>query len=177
MPFLLAHKNKGGAIPPAFICGNAWTLPDDLEKAFKLYKDPFIIAVNGAAKEIKANVLFSQHPEYFIEKGWIRKQQRFWDGFEVHSIHEYPYVDKCWDIEKGGGSAWLARKAASLMGFNNVVLCGCPMEVGPYVGNHNLGGLMYREDIVDELFTQIKNDVEWHKGVISMSGRTRDLLC
>ena len=72
-------------------------------------------------------------------------------------------------------SSWL-RKVASLVGFDSVVLCGCPLSLGPYVGNHNLGGLMHRVDVVDNLFGQIEADTAWHEGVYSCSGRTKELL-
>ena len=150
------------------VAGNAASLHSDLKGL-----DYPIIAVNGASREVKAFALFTQHPDKFPK--WVRYQQRFHQDFKVYSCVESPHsILK--DIPKGGGSAWGARKLATILGFDKVILCGCPMTPGPYVGNHNLGGFMHRKDIVDELFGQIKRDVDWHKGCISMSGRTKELL-
>lgn len=71
---------------------------------------------------------------------------------------------------------WGARKVAGFMGFGPVILCGCPMETGPYAGNHNLGGFMHRDDVVENLRRGIERETEWHEGVCSMSGWTRGLL-
>ncbi len=169
---------------PVLVCGNAWTLHDDLERARKLFPDAPCIAINGAAREVRALALYSWHPDRFKEAGyeWIRRQQRrFGDGFEVHgarTYHNMPWVEYWWPETKkgGGGSAWGARKMAWLMGFDQVVLCGCPLIPGPYVGNHGLGGLMTREQVVQMYVDQIKADRQWHEGAYSMSGCTRDIL-
>ena len=159
------------------VAGNAWTLHEDLGKA-KKYGELPIIAVNGASKEVKAEHLYSQHPERLLSMGWIRYQRRFHSDFTVHAPGngDLSYVDHWWQIKKTGGSAWGARKLATLLGFKYIILCGCPMETGPYVGNHNLGGLMYKTNVVKDLQDQIASDKEWHKGCISMSGFTKDLL-
>jgi len=57
-----------------------------------------------------------------------------------------------------------------------VILCGCPMIPGPYVGNHNFSGGMHIQQIVDDLFQGMVRDDKFHKGCISMSGFTKDLL-
>ena len=164
-PYPLTHSGA------CIVAGNAWCLHEDLQQAGALP----VIAVNGAAREVKAFALYSQHPDRFAR--WIRWQKRLHPNFTVHSSSANQFVDHVWDIENGGGSAWGARKVAFLMGFTQVILCGCPMQVGPYVGNHNLGGFMHKEAVVDELFERIKTDEQWHGGCISMSGRTKDLLC
>lgn len=163
------------------VAGNAQCLPDDLAKATEVYGELPVIAVNGASKEVKAFALFTQHPERFVKLGWMSAQKaKFGAGFTTHSTnyaHDHPvYVDEWWDIKRTGGSAWGARKLAFELGYDEVVLCGCPMEVMPYVGGHNLYGLMHKPDVVDDLFLQIEKDTNWHEGCISMSGRTRDLL-
>ncbi len=154
-------------------------MPDDLTRARAIVGDVPVIAVNAAAREVKALFLFSQHPEHFAKRGWARHQRmKFGEGFTVHAWGggDEPDIDYLWAIRRSGGSAWLARKVASLVGFDSVVLCGCPLSTGPYVGNHNLGGLMHRVDVVDKLFGQVEADTAWHDGAYSMSGRTRELL-
>lgn len=168
------NKHTGTCI----VAGSAWCLEDDLERARSLIGDVPVVAVNGAASLVKAVMLVSQHPDRFEVLGWRRKQIALYgNAFTTHAPGTGGHgVDYWWPIRKGGGSAWCARKIASLVGFSRVILCGCPMEPGPYVGNHNLGGFMHRQDVVDELMSQIERDSQWHEGACSMSGKTRALL-
>jgi hypothetical protein len=164
---------------PVIVAGSAWSLHDDLARAWKIYPGTPVIAVNGAAREVKALAIVTQHPQNLTAPGceWIRHQRRlFGDGFAVHSNAPGDGVDYVWDLPNRGGSAWLARRIAGLIGFSQVILCGCPMEPGAYTIGHNLGGYMHRQDVVDELFRQIERDREWHAGAVSMSGRTGELL-
>lgn len=179
MPCLQAHNQIGGFGPLSFmkciVAGNADCLFDDLKRA----GDYPIIAVNGASQHVKAFALYSQHPEFFEKKGWARKQRQFHDDFTVNAplIKSIGGDIKYWDIPLGGGSAWGARKLAVLLGFTDVILCGCPLTPGPYVGNHYLGGLMADQKVVDDLFYFIEKDVKYHAGCTSMSGRTKELFC
>jgi len=161
------------------IAGNAWTLHKDLLKAKKLYGELPHIAVNGAATSIPAPYLFSQHPEHYISHGWLRKHKMINKYFEIYSNGDkgdFPFVDHWVDIPKGGGSGWGARKLATLLGYDLAILCGMPLEPGPYVGNHNLGGFMHIPNVVKDLQDYIAADKDWHEGCISMSGWTRELL-
>ena len=141
-----------------------------------------VIAVNGAARDVKAFAIYSQHAERFTQRGfdWIRHQKRlFGPDFTVHSARwrdGCPWVQYWWPEATGpGSSAWDARKVAWLMGFETVILCGCPLVPGPYV-DYRLGGLMHRADVVDSYLLAIAADVDWHPGVYSMSGRTGELF-
>lgn len=172
-PYPLTHSG------PCIVAGSAWCLGHDLEKARAVLGDVPVIAVNGASREVRAVALFSQHYERLLSSRWIHHQQRrFGDDFTVHSVgdHGPEYVHHWWPIRRAGGSAWGARKVAALIGFDPVVLCGCPMQTGPYVAGHSIGGLMQREEVVSELRRQIKADRAWHEGCLSISGWTRDLL-
>lgn len=156
-------------------------MADDIERARGVYPDAPVIAVNGAARLIPANFLVSMHPVRFTGRGfrWIARQQKFGTDFTVHApLYEpdMPWVDYWWpDARGGGGSAWAARKVAWLMGFDPVVLCGCPLIAGPYI-DHRLYGMMTRENVVDDLCNGILAEPEWHEGVTSMSGWTRELF-
>lgn len=161
------------------VCGNAFCLSDDLERSRSFFPDAPIIAVNGASWEVKAFALFSQHPERFVQFGheWIRRQRKFHNDFTVHAFGKgkLAYVDYWWSIKRGGGSAWGARKVAHYMGFDTVILCGCPLEVGNYV-NYRPGELMTHQVVINDLRRGIERDVVWHEGVLSMSGWTAELL-
>jgi hypothetical protein len=176
------HYHSG----PCLVVGNAACLPDDIEKARRLFPDAPVIAVNGAAAEVKAFALYSYHPERFIKLGWLERQVRkFGPGFTVHatrglrSPNDTPcsHVDHWWpDATGSGGSAWGARKVAGMMGFSPVILVGCPLEAGPYVNGSAIGGLMHRADVADDMLRGIEGDTRWHAGCLSMSGRTRQIL-
>ena len=166
---------------PVIVAGNAECLHDDLRRAFERYGDAPVIAVNGAAREVKAFAGYSKHPERWIANGWARKQEKkFGPGMTLHGGRvalSCTHVDYWWpDCYGGGGSAWDARKVAAKMGFDLVILCGCPMEPGPYVGGHNIGGFMHRQDVVEGFQREIEADTIWHDGVASMSGFTRGLF-
>lgn len=147
---------------------------DDLERAREIFPDAFVIAVNGAASELRAQVLFTFHPEKMSR--WSGKQERkFGPGFTTHSNN--PGLDYRWKGLGGrGGSAWGARKLAHFLGLGPVVLVGCPLEVGAYTNGSGLGGYMTRQDVVDNLYDTFAGDIEWHENAYSMSGRTRDIL-
>ena len=110
---------------------------------------------------------------------WIQKQYRFHEDFTVHgsAFHEnMPWIDYWWESARGGGgSGWGARKLASLLGFSAVILCGMPLEPGNYASG--LSKLMKNPEIIDNLRREIESDVDWHEGVTSMSGWTREFLC
>lgn len=175
---LYTEKHTG----PAIVAGNAWCLHEDLENARKIVGDVPVIAVNGASREVKAVALFSFHPQRFVEKGceWIRHQKRlFGPDFTVHAskyIENMPYVQHWWEDARGsGGSAWGARKLAWLMGFDSVILCGCPLLPGNYAGNKP-GMIMAKEQYISPYRDQIAEDTVWHHGCFSMSGWTREFF-
>ena len=162
---------------PVLVCGNAYNLHDDLERAWGLYPDAVVIAVNGASGEVKALALYSKHPEKMPE--WILRQRKFGDIFKVHGSKYKPdcsWVDHWWEGARGGGgSGWGARKLATLLGLDPVILCGMPLNPGNYASGR-LSKLMKDPYVIDNLRREIEADVEWHEGVTSMSGWTRELL-
>lgn len=167
---------------PAIVAGNAWCLHDDIEKAREKFGCVPVIAVNGAAREVAAIALFSYHPQRFIERGceWIRHQKEiFGPGFTVHASRQeqgMPYVDHWWEDARGGGSsAWGARKLAWLMGFDPVVMVGCPLMPGNYTG-FRPGQLMTHPATTERYAAEIAADSVWHDGAYSMSGRTKEIL-
>lgn len=87
-----------------------------------------------------------------------------------------PWVNHWWpDARGGGGSAWGARKLAWLMGFDPVILVGCPLSPGNYAG-HKPGNLMNDPKIVGQYASEIASDTDWHDGAHSMSGATMTIL-
>jgi hypothetical protein len=87
-------------------------------------------------------------------------------------------IDYWWDGALGrGSSGWSAVKAAKLMGFDQVVMCGVPLEKGTYAHfDGNFPKAWGRQDTIDHYRRGVMDDIEWHDRVYSMSGWTRDTL-
>ena len=174
-PYSLQHTGS------VLVCGSAACLPDDLALAKSRYGELPAIAVNGASKLVHSIALYSKHPERFIERRWLDGHQHFFGKTTVHAdvrAEARPScIDYWWEgLSGGGGSAWDARKLATAMGFSTVVLCGCPMVAGPHVGSLSFASFMHRDDVVEDFRRQIEADTDWHSGVVSMSGWTRELF-
>jgi hypothetical protein len=61
------------------------------------------------------------------------------------------------------------------MGFDPVILVGCPLTPGNYAGDR-IGMNMTREDIIAPYRAAIAADTDWHEGCFSMSGWTKELF-
>lgn len=174
------------------VCGFGPTFYDDYERARTMRPDASAIAVNEAAKAVKAFALFTLHPEK-LKRFCALQIQSFGDGFTVHSggrsfdtanrQKRFPGVDYWWQQAAGGGtSAWAAARMARLMGFDEIILCGVPLIHGNYADRGFAKAWragQKRGDGRDMLLTYrnyVENDTKWHEGVTSMSGWTRDLL-
>ena len=174
-PYLKQHNDV------CLIAGSAWCLHEDLEKAWSIYPNSPVMAVNDACKIVKAFALFSYHPQRFNEYPylWKEKQRKFGDDFTVHGskfIENMPFVDHWWEAARGGGtSSWGAMKVAKLMGFEKVIFCGCPLSPGNYFG-YQPGKLMAQKKVIYRYRREIEADSKWHEGVYSMSGWTKEFF-
>lgn len=172
---------------PVLVCGNAYCLRDDHARAREHYPDVPVIAVNGAAGEVQAEFLFTQHPRKF--QRWIAWQrERFGEGFTTHSAgkahlaskfgvrERMPWVDYWWEgVASGGTSTWGARRLARLLGFDEVILCGMPLSRGGYA-NGRMARDFQRDEVIDHYRQMVLRDTDWHEGVRSMSGWTREIF-
>jgi len=177
--------NKGLAI----VCGGAWTVDDDYALALRRFPDATVIAVNGAAWRVRAHHLFSLHPKDFIDRGWIQKQEsRFGPGFKVNGARaknkadqewrarENSYVDRWWPgVSTAGTSVWGGARLAKAMGHDRILLCGAPMQPGPYAHGGPAPAFL-ESDILEQYRSAIAADTEMHKVTRSMSGWTREIL-
>lgn len=168
------------------VCGHAFCFREDIVQARIFYPEAPVIAVNGAAGEIRAFALFTQHPIKL--PGWIKMQEdRFGLDFTTHAAGKHHIATKLghkavngvehwWEGVAGGGtSVWGARKMAHFMGFDKVVLVGAPLEVGGY-GDGKFSKLMQRPEVIEGYREYIKNDTAWHEGVVSTSGWTEEFF-
>ena len=170
---------------PVLVCGNAWCLREDLKAAreIKGLQEAPVIGVNGSARNIKLDFLFTQLHQDKLPK-WIKYQKAwFHSNFTVHSngngseANKYPWVDYWWQGVAGQGtSTWGARKLARLLGFSQVVLCGAPLSLGGYCGGDLNARHFTHQPSLDFYRQGVEKDIDWHVGVVSMSGWTRELF-
>lgn len=167
------------------MCGSAWCLEQDFTRAWVLFPDADVIAVNGAAEHVPADHLYSQHPLKLPR--WIARQtSRFGSKPLVHAggrSHwrnkfgaepETPWVDYRWTgVASKGTSGWGARRLAVALGYDRVVLCGIPMDPGGYQGGR-VAKLNQKLHVMEDYRRHILADKTMHVGVQSMSGWTRE---
>ena len=152
---------------PVLICGSADSLYDDIDNCHR--PGAALIGVNGAP--VRAMHRFSCHTKNLKAKGWVQP------GELCHSIEAAPWVDYVWPTvnDVSGTSGWAAAKMALLMGYEEVILCGIPIDASPYTTGRPAKSFEH-EDILEAYRVAIFNDIEYHGRVHSMSGWTRELL-
>jgi len=95
-------------------------------------------------------------------------------GVTIHSDKKWPLVDHVWPCKLTGTSALFATRVALALGYEEVVLCGVPLdETGRYYSAPWDKGVSL--NVVD--MKEWEEYVPVFEGrVKSMSGRTRELL-
>lgn len=191
-PFRVSRNNeKGGANPPypykhsgaVMVCGSAFCLPSDLKEARKRFPFAPVIAVKGGAYCLRAFALFGLHPGRMTEMA--RRQSMIHSDFTTHmagGIRDCTNLgaekafapDYHWNLPAEGSSGWVARKMAAHMGFDLVVLCGIPLSKGGYV--YGPSKPFQDERVISRYRDYVLQDSDYHKGVISMSGWTREVF-
>lgn len=144
------------------IAGDGPTLEQEIA-AVDLFGVEYDLAVINRAHKRIAPRRFkwhtTMHPDVFLDR-----------------VVEYPYqlvgpkpcADLEWDSQwnTGGGSAMYATLfGLEVLGFERVILCGCPLEAGDYLYNFEADGIW-----------QHRARVIFQGRVRSMSGNTRRLL-
>lgn len=173
------------------VAGFGATLFSDLERLSQVRPDLPTIAVNAAAGHVKAFAVFSMHWEADKLGKWARQQhEAFGEGFEVHAcgkpewrehnLRNYPHVGKDnWhdNVMHRGSSGWAAARLALKLGFDQVILCGVPMDNGRYANGGQ--AIMFQSPQTNSLSVfrkAIELDSITRTRCFSMSGWTRDLL-
>ncbi|NTU50283.1 MAG: MucR family transcriptional regulator [Desulfobulbaceae bacterium] len=172
------------------ICGPAPCLYEDVSGAFHFVKDPVIIAVNDAVKHVFADYVVSLHCECGKRYKSITKNPdvKMLTGAPKPYWKEVDYLFP--GCRSGATSTMSALKIAVQMGFDNIILCGAPMNGGDgYVDNfydgvnddrNNVGTLQpdgklmrkYRNCFAEEL-----DALKEHRHKLkSMSGWTAETL-
>lgn len=171
---------------PVLVCGAAACLGEDVEAAWALRPGAPVIAVNKAVKSIKPFAHFTLHPEHlghWLEAGelvWGRRDWTTHSGGAGRRLRAnraaWPQVDYWWAEARGAGtSTWAAARMARLMGFQEIILCGMPLEPMPYADGSPAKAFNRPEKIaVYRAF--IRGDTAWHAGVRAMSGWPRQIF-
>lgn len=191
------------------VVGSAPCLHADLRAALEQYPDAFVLTVNGACAEVeKVDAILAGHT---VKAELFTKARRkvFPDSqFEVFASWtrpgreprtEYPSVTRWFGPDVISGATSAAKGALILLklGFEPVILCGCPLDGSGYFpgesqkGHHiphdcrrvgeadqqeNSTIISYRNKF-RRLHDGIKGQPGPFKGrVFSMSGFTRDVL-
>jgi len=178
-------KNMSGVV---FIVGTHPCYREDIDEAKQYFDYIDYCAVNDATELVHADYVATGHPE---------KLDQFLDGIvhgiEIHSRKKFkqPKVrdnEHVWNINVGGTSALFAVAAMLAIGYDEIVLCGCPMNGGGGYALRKHNGSVEDPRIGD---MEPSNDIiqGWHKNlkrfkeenplsdrVSSMSGVTQKIF-
>lgn len=175
---------------PAIVCGSGPTLFDDFTTARKALPGAHVFAVNEAIRAVRTKHFVTLHTEKI--EWFLALAKEAWPGLDT--IAHLPITDKmprgegiyCWDkIATAATSSWAAVKLAKLLGHNEVIMCGCPLNGGDGYAFPTDGGKPGEPRFG---FSE-RSGVRVHKGafmdalkngegenVYSMSGYTREKL-
>jgi hypothetical protein len=190
------------------VVGSAPCLYEDYDTARELFPESEVMTINEASGALEdVDHVLAGHTakaEQFVKY----RREKFPDckAFKVHASwarineaprDEQPSVTDWWggEVSSGATSAGKAIRIAKKMGFDKVVLCGCPLDSSGYF-NPNETEAMQREyqhlgkcarvgyvrdkenrSVVRyrETFRKLA-ETEWAGWVFSMSGLSRELL-
>lgn len=184
---------KGYMGDALIVAGPASCLFDDLERAIAILKAPRVMAINSAAAMLRADFVASIH--YELMDGFAATQESAFgsEHFTTHAPkpeHEaedsFPAVDYFWpNAFSPATSAWAGAMIGRRMGFERIVLCGCPMVGGD--GYHQpteprlqrgFGSVPAQSPMVRRFQRELSDIVGrgGSEGIYSMSGFTREIL-
>ena len=174
--------------PTALVTGMGQSLMDDFvrarNKVMKNEDHPAIIGVNRSCQFIKTHINFTLD----------RDNASYWRSVAIHpesqwysvqpdatkTREDYPWIDGWWPKLAGSGSsAWFAAKAALIMGHERVILCGVPLEPGPYADGIYAPTFQDAEKFPSTIRTmreKMQLDEWTHGAVFSMSGWTKEFF-
>jgi hypothetical protein len=167
----------------ALVLGSAACLWDDLWAAREL--GDHYISVNDAGMYVHLAGAFTQ----FKLRHWASLEPGLFPAFKAraqinnsqsilyHTNKADENADFAWNLAHlsfvGGTSALFASMVALGLGYEKVILCGCPLDNGAYF----YGPPKNKSAVYDGCLRFWEKNLNVLKGrVKSMSGRTRDLL-
>lgn len=174
------------------VVGSAACVFDDLKRARAVRPHAHVLLINGAAQLVRdAQHVLAGH----CEKAHLfmaARQRKFPDAPPVYvhaSVRSGKPMPECvthrWrGVATGATSAWKAVRIGKAMGYEEVILCGCPMNDSGYAPGESDGighdcariglgqGRMY-QNYRDSFRRKAAGEGE---RVYSMSGYSRELL-
>lgn len=174
------------------IVGSAACVFEDFERARELRPYCDVLLINGAAQLIEqAQHVLAGHGDK-ADAFMAARAAKFPNASRVcvHASRRIGMaigksVTHVWDhVATGGTSAWKAVRIGKAMGYEELILCGCPLDDSGYAAGESDGikhecariglgeGRMY--DNYRRTFA--KRAKEEGQGVFSMSGYSRELL-
>lgn len=185
-------KTEGSG--PAVICGGARSVFDELEQVLEKEPKVTIFAVNDVGMYL-ANVhhWVSLHSDKL--KAWrdVRAlDSSLGQDFKTHSIppkEPWDGIDYAW-MELGPSSfaisGYFAMQVAYLMGFDPIILCGCPGDKTPRFFEsskaridqfgYGTGENHYDKSVMEQLVNEMKRVPEFKKRVRSVFGFTKQFF-
>lgn len=189
------------------VVGSAPCLYEDVRAARELFPNAEVMAINEAsgALEDVDHVLagHSSKAEQFVRYRMSKFPhcKRFrvhasWARVEEAPRDELPSVTDWWSgVNTGATSAGKAIRIAQRMGFDRVVLCGCPLDTSGYFNPQETDALQreyqhlgkcarvgLKKDENNRSVVRYRDtfrklaETEWKGWVFSMSGLSRELL-
>ena len=181
---------------PALVLGSARCLQGDLHAARDLLPFAAVFCVNEASRILKPDFLVSLHyerMEHFQKYARAAWPCGTWSNHAAVVTErgcvpdQFPAVQFWWPglWTPAASSAWFGCLVAMAMGFENILLCGAPMNGGggyynetemtpDRIGSNGHSGKAYAKDAQDRLRT-IKSEGQAGR-VRSMSGFTREIF-
>lgn len=172
------------------VCGLALCVMEDYEAAKKLRPNAEIILVNYVCKDLVGDYLFTLHLEQVDKMKAIalpeNKKIPVLTSEAITNPRCLAFHDKADFIFKDGGfnnatSGYAAaRVAADFMGYDEVILCGCPVsdKISGYHPSYYSRKIHYGAGVMRKYMKNLlKYSQEFdHDKIRSMSGYTKELF-
>lgn len=181
---------RGGVL---LVVGSAKCVYEDVRRARQLRPDAHVLAINeagGAIADIEH--LLAGHCEKAGQ--YLAYRRRKFPNAKSCFVHASyrdgrmmpGSVTHCWrHVATGGTSAWKAVRIGKAMGYEEIILCGCPMDNSGYFFAEEQTGIVVDCDRIglgegrmydNYRRTFAKRAQEEGQNVYSMSGYSRELL-
>jgi len=162
------------------VVGTAWCMEEDFQKAKGLLgtNEYDVMVLNLAIiafhkRDIRLKHWATLHEEFFA----IRQYFTLKHDVVTHGHRPKPNVNCLWRIPNiGGTSAHFATYLGLLMGYEKIILCGCPLDnKGHFYDEKKDSGCCFDDKGIQMTWQQTKQD-KLGDSVRSFSGFTKEIL-
>ena len=171
---------EGGA-GYAVVAGSARSVFDEVKKVLAKRDGAAVFAVNDVSVYLPVvHHMVSLHSEKLeFWRGLRKAESSVSQGFVTHGVGPFPGPDYRWEnlSPHFALSGYFAMQLAYLMGFDEIVLCGCPGDGTPRFFDPAEGrpdSFVYSQDtVLQQLEAEMKRLPGFKARVRSMSGFTQ----